>query len=611
MKLTKRQKFGFITMLLCMVFMAYSCSDDTSDSESMLYGKVTGIITDVSSSPLEGVSVVVDESGLTATDGGATAVTNAQGEFTLENISIGTHIITFKKDNYKTASVTVVANKFNDEGMAHLSAVLEYAAAEIRGMVINASQGNVPLAGVTVSISPTQTALTDESGAYAIRNLTLEDYTVTFAKEGFPSVSKKVAVSDFQDGVATVDASMGAAEILRGLTADDLRAADKWYYNEYRGGRNAESYPHWDWACNYMCTMDFRGDWEEQNEGTTLQIRNTGDEQQSPADMEVFDSFVFGSKQILEDNKIMTLQVRTHNADAANPTHFGVQVVDLSAPSPHAQLIGGIKQLASENYVSIDFDLSDYVGKEVILAIGTFRIQTGDYWKQLVLRRIAFAKEKVEGWGWLPGERITDLEGWELTKEMIRSTMPHTKSSFTGISQISGNRDNYVEAYRAWRETGHFGAEWSFMPVQKDPEVFPSEGYLIKTKGGDAQVSTSKPQAYFYAKFAIAEGSNQLSFRTRNFGNYTFFKVTAITEDAVVKHLTPVRNTAAEASAAADGCWKFKHENGNAGNPDGYALFQYDLSEFNGQRVVIAIGVYKGEANGDENKLVMHSVTLD
>ena len=54
----------------------------TSDSESMLYGKVTGIITDVSSSPLEGVSVVVDESGLTATDGGATAVTNAQGEFT-------------------------------------------------------------------------------------------------------------------------------------------------------------------------------------------------------------------------------------------------------------------------------------------------------------------------------------------------------------------------------------------------------------------------------------------------------------------------------------------------------------------------------------------------
>ena len=88
--------------------------------------KVTGIITNLSSSPLEGVSVVVDESGLTATDGGATAVTNAQGEFTLENISIGTHIITFKKDNYKTASVTVVANKFNDEGIAHLSAVLEY-----------------------------------------------------------------------------------------------------------------------------------------------------------------------------------------------------------------------------------------------------------------------------------------------------------------------------------------------------------------------------------------------------------------------------------------------------------------------------------------------------
>lgn len=96
---------------------------------------------------------------------------------------------------------------------------------------------------------------------------------------------------------------MGAAEILRGLTADDLRAADKWYYNEYRGGRNAENYPHWDWACNYMCALDFRGAWEEQNEGTTLQIRNTGDEQQSPADMEVFDSFVLVVSRFLRITK--------------------------------------------------------------------------------------------------------------------------------------------------------------------------------------------------------------------------------------------------------------------------------------------------------------------
>ena len=52
-------------------------------------------------------------------------------------------------------------------------------------------------------------------------------------------------MADFVDGIATTDVRMGGTEILRGLTIDDLKAAEKWYYNEYRGGRNAESYPHW------------------------------------------------------------------------------------------------------------------------------------------------------------------------------------------------------------------------------------------------------------------------------------------------------------------------------------------------------------------------------
>ena len=565
-----RNSFSFIAVLLCMVFMFGSCTDDVSDNESMIYGKVKGVVTDVSSMPIEGVTVVVDESGLNATEGGPTAVTDSKGEFILENVSIGTHIITFKKNvsigthiitfkknDYQTVSITVVPGKFNSENVANISAVMQYAAAEIRGTVTDASNADSPLSGVKVSISPTISVLTDDNGTYVIDNLPLSDYTVTFAKDGFTSITKNVTIADFNDGIAVADARMGATEILRGLTAEDLQNAEKWYYNEYRGGRNSEQYPHWDWACDYMCTLDFRGDWEEQNEGTTLRIRNDESDRQNPADLEMFDSFVFGSKLITSDNNIMTLQVRTHSADNDSPTTFGVQVVDLSESTPMAQLIGGIKTLASEDYVSFDFDLSAYIGKEVIIAIGTFRAQTGDYWKQLVLRRIAFAKEKVEGWGWLPGTKI-------------------------------------------------------FMPVQKDPEVFPSEGYLIKTKGSDAQVSTTKPQSYFYAKFSIADGSNKLKFSTRNFSdNPTFFKITAITEDINIKHLSPVSHIANSASSDNDGCWKFVHQDGGAGSPDKYATFEYDLSEFNGQDVLIAIGVYKGESNGDENKLVLHSLTLE
>ena len=608
----KLKVFGLMTMLISMVFALSSCSDDDTGGGALSYGKVTGVVTDDLSSPLEGVTVQVDGSGITATPDGPRATTNSQGVYTLENISIGTHIITFTKADYQTVSVTVVAGKFNEEQVAEVSPKMEYAAAKIKGKVTDAGKGSAPLEGVTVSISSTQTTTTGSDGTFEIGNLPLADYTVTFTKDGYASIVKKVAMADFVDGIATADVRMGGSEILRGLTLDDLKAAEKWYYNEYRGGRNAENYPHWDWACNYMCTMDFRGDWEEQNEGTTLRIRNNEDDRKNPADLEMFDSFVFGSKLITEDNYMMTLQIRTHSADEASPAYYGVQVVDLAAAEPKAEMVGDVRTYASENYTSVPVDLSKYIGKEVIIAIGTFRAQTGDYWKQLVLRRIAFAKEVVEGWGWLPGTAVEELDGWKMTQEMVRSTMPHVKSQFTGMSPIEGNRDNYVDAYRAWREVDHVCAEWSYMPLSKDPEVFPSEGYLIKTRGGN-NVSTTVPESYFYAKFSIASGRNKMTLKTRNFSgtNATFFKVTAIRMDGTAIHLAPASNTAQFAEAAADGCWKFIHEAGGKGNPDAYADFVYDLSQFNGEDVMLTIGVFKGEENGDENKLVLRGITME
>ncbi|MDR1502905.1 MAG: carboxypeptidase regulatory-like domain-containing protein, partial [Prevotella sp.] len=167
-------------------------------------------------------------------------------------------------------------------------------------------------------------------------------------------------------------------------------------------------------------------------------------------------------------------------------------------------------------------------------------------------------------------------------------------------------------AYRAWRNVAHIGHEWAFVPLHKDPEVFPSEGYLIKTRGSGTQVNTKEPEAYFYSKFAIAPGSNQLTLKTRNFGsNYTFFKLTAIKEDGTIVHVAPKSNTAQDAAAAADGCWKFKHGSGGAGDPDGYASFVYDLSQFNGNDVMLIFGVYKGESNGDESKLVFYNINLN
>ncbi|HEY4785581.1 MAG TPA: carboxypeptidase regulatory-like domain-containing protein, partial [Bacteroidales bacterium] len=332
------------------------------------------------------------------------------------------------------------------------------------------------------------------------------------------------------------------------------------------------------------------------------------------ANPDVFDTYTYGSKKITADNKILSLRVRTH--DLTNPTVFGVQVVDLSDANPHAVKIGDTKSYASDQYADYSFDLSAYIGKEVIIAIGTYRMATGDYWRQLAIRSIRFANTPITGvQGWWPGTEV--ITGWALTQEMVRSTMPQIKKSFTGISTGSAGRDvdmntGYPAVYTKWHSINHVAAEWSFVPLKKDPEVTPSEGYLIKTRN-TAEVNTVVPEAYLYAKFAIASGENQLTFKTRNFSSsaYTYFKLTAIQEDGTVTHIAPKSNTAQAASADNDGCWKFMNNAGTKDNPDAYASFVYDLSQFNGSNVLLVFGVYNGVANSGENKLAFYSINLN
>lgn len=592
-------------LLLGALFVSVTACKDDDDPVDASFGTITGTITDEAGQAVPDVNVTV--SAVNESD--ITVVSGADGKFTVENVSLKTHAVTFSKTGWLTVSKTVTVSQFDANRLATVDVNLVNASAKITGTITDAKNGNAPLAGVTVSVGAAGTATSGDDGVYEIGNLVEDNYTVTFTKANYITITRQISKTDFAGGVATLIVEMGSHELLRGLNAADLGNADKLYYNEYRGGRNADAYPHWDWACDYMSTLDFRGAWQEQNEGTTLQIRNNEEDRTNPADLDVFDSFVYGSKLITEDNKILSLRVRTHDADDASPVHFGVQVVDLTATEPAAVKIGENKTYGSGDYADFEFDLSDYAGKEVIVAIGIYRQATGDYWKQLVLRAIRFANTKVQNWDWLPGTEVVD--GWKLTQETVRSTMPHTKKSFTGISPVGGNRDNYVDAYRAWREVGHVGAEWHFVPLKKDPEVFPSEGYLIKTRN-TPEVNTVVPEAYLYAKFSIAPGSNQLIFNTRTFGdNYTYFKLTAIEDNGTVTHIAPTSNTAQEASAAEDGTWKFKHGDGGADNPEGYAAFVYDLSQFDGKNVLLAFGVYNGVADSGENKLVFHSINLN
>lgn len=607
MKLKQIFRTLMFAAILGGVVTTFNSCKGGEDDEPATLGTIKGtVLNEDTNDPIEGVTVTV--SGVSGT-----VQTGSDGTFTVEKVSVERHTLTLTKTGYQETSTSVAASKFDSEKVATVTVTMKEAGAKVLGRVLDGDNGNAPLAGVTVAIGSINTT-TGSDGKFTIEDIAAASHTVTFTKTDYSTVTKNITLLDFDDKVADLgDIVMGGKEILPGQTIASLMAARKWYNNEYKGGRNAnDAYPQFDWSVDYLCTLDHWGNYEEQNEGSTLRIRNDAAQQTNPANMDVFDSYMYGVKKITADNKILSVLVRTHNADAAAPAHFGVQVVDPSAAEPAAVKVGETQTHGDSNYEAYYFDLSDYVGKEVIIAVGIYRAQTGDYWKQLVLRRLAFAQDEIAGENWISGAAITGLENWNLTQEMVRSIMPQTLTSFTGLSPVSISRDNYYDGYRAWRDNGHIAANWTLMPLVKDPEVTPSEGYLIKTKS-NADADTKVPQAYFFAKFAIAAGKNTMTLTTRNFSSEfpTFFKLTAIDMDMNVKYMDPTSNTANTASAAADGCWEFIHEAGGAGDPGAYATFTYNLSEFNGKEIVIALSVHNGAVTSNENKLVIYSIDFN
>ena len=299
--------------------------------------------------------------------------------------------------------------------------------------------------------------------------------------------------------------------------------------------------------------------------------------------------------------------------DQAVDTEYGVTVIDMTAAEPSAVKLGENKTINSESYTDVEFDLSKYVGKEIVIAIGTYRAETGNYFRQLCIRRIAFASTAVKEWDWRPGTEVSGLDGWHMTEEMVRSTMANSKyTTFTGVSKVSGNRDEYATAYKSWRGQGHIAAEWSLVPVAKDSEPFPTEGYVIKTRG-NVSPNLTTPESYFYIKYAIEAGKNQMTLKARSFSeeNSTWFRLTVIAEDMTVTHILPASHKADSYSEEDGNFVKFNHRNGTADAPDGYATFTYDLSDFNGKEVILALGVYAGEQNGDENKLCINEITFN
>jgi TolB protein len=100
---TRNKILSAILLLSFAVVIAISCEKDPFPVSE--YGSIKGVVTDGKTlTPLKGVTVSTNP-------GSTTAVTNDKGEYTLENVKIGTVTINAEKTNYTTYSAQIEIRK--------------------------------------------------------------------------------------------------------------------------------------------------------------------------------------------------------------------------------------------------------------------------------------------------------------------------------------------------------------------------------------------------------------------------------------------------------------------------------------------------------------------
>lgn len=153
-------------------------------------GSLSGSVTASGGVALAGVSVSIK--------GGHSATTAANGRYSIPLLAPGSYSVTFAKTGYvglgrkavivsaKTATVTVALVQDGS----------------LSGSVT--ASGAIALAGVSVSISGGHSATTAADGRYSIPRLAPGTYSVTFAKTGYVSSSRRIVISAGATATANV-----------------------------------------------------------------------------------------------------------------------------------------------------------------------------------------------------------------------------------------------------------------------------------------------------------------------------------------------------------------------------------------------------------------------
>jgi len=181
--------------LTVIVLEGFTAIADLCLTRIIVPGTITGSVTDAEDgSPIVGAAV---------NDGTRTVVTDATGQYTINDVRPGSYQVVASKEGYESSSLTMTVLEGNT-AVADLSLTRIIVPGTITGRVTDAEDGS-PIAGATVS-DGTRTTTTDTTGKYTIANVPPGTYEVTASKSGYESSTSTVTV--LSGGTAVMNFSL-------------------------------------------------------------------------------------------------------------------------------------------------------------------------------------------------------------------------------------------------------------------------------------------------------------------------------------------------------------------------------------------------------------------
>lgn len=537
---------------------------------------------------LSKVSFKLNDNTLTNGEGGF-AFDTATGAYTLNlkvddtgtlTVSYDNSDITIDTQKLLNATYTLSGTATQDEITQNFRLQQNSAAPQPISITLNA---DTALTGDDAEIKLGTHEFTYANGKWTLDTLSMADavalgnVTVTLKSKYaniYADPSFTLNTGDYSGGSADKEITLEEKDILPGLTFSQMQNAKTLDYDYYQGYRAHNI------LRSFAKSNPLRS--EEQNEGDTIRVIENSEKSETE-----FNGYIYGVRTISEATKIMTVNMRTH--DTSNDTIFGVMVVDLESGA--RALIGGLRTSRQNSYNDVTFDLTEYVGKRVLIATGIFYTENSTRWDvQYVIHHIRF-RELGSDWG----STVDTLAGNLLNSADVAG---QSINDFVG-SANDKDKSNYI--FSTWGT-----ASKNF--ASADYEMNVGEGALIKTRNDEQNVENC---VFLYSKFSISAQNSYLRFNARGFGgNIPELAVTVYSLGAggeVVEQIITPDISAFDLNGNQvtnmgggwiNGTW----------STDNYTQFKWDLSDFEGENVVIMIGLRN--TLGGENKIAIQEIHL-